>query len=656
MKSTFPKHETISLEYKEAADALPKSFFETVCAFLNRDGGEIVLGIADNGKVTGINPAAVEKIKSDISNLSNNPQKIFPPYLLFPHTEYVGDKPVIRVRVPCSSQVHTVGGVVFLRSEDGDYRLKDPHQIAGLVNRKLSFYTEQRVIPWLGMSDLSPALFDRARTLFRMHNRNHPWLEQDNEGLLRTGGFIRKDPLSSETGYTLAAALMFGTDTTIQQVAPGMSFDALLRRRNVDRYDDRILSHTNLIETFDILTAFCEKHLDDPFFIEGSERVNLRDRIFRELISNLIAHREYTSAAPASLTIFKDKVVFKNPHVPHISGKLDPAHFTPFPKNPTICNFMLQMGRYEQAGSGVYNVTKYLPHYTPYATPIFEEFHDIFSITIPLPTTIDPFGGSYTKETGEPYLVETETKKPFTYPKATVARKSPHEPLRELRSESWLESRPKSRLQSWPKSWPESWPESWPQTLTNKIIALAFFGEISRSELARRLGVNPKTNSLGQALNQLKNGGFIEYTLPAKPTSHLQKYRLTEKSKNLLQSSQQPDAAIEKPKSWPESWPKSRLQSWPKSWLESWPKSWPQTLPTKIISLVFILELSCAELARMLEISARPNSLKLALTQLRKAGMVDYTVPEKPSSRLQKYRITEKGREFLKNLPSPEKQ
>jgi hypothetical protein len=51
----------------------------------------------------------------------------------------------------------------------------------------------------------------------------------------------------------------------------------------------------------------------------------------------------------------RDRVVFRNPHVPHLRGRLDPAYFTPFPKNPTICRFMLQLGRYEQIGSGVYN-------------------------------------------------------------------------------------------------------------------------------------------------------------------------------------------------------------------------------------------------------------------------------------------------------------
>jgi len=45
---------------------------------------------------------------------------------------------------------------------------------------------------------------------------------------------------------------------------------------------------------------------------------------------------------------------------------------------------MLQMGRYEQAGSGVYNVTKYLPIYTPGTVPVFEEYADVFETTIPL--------------------------------------------------------------------------------------------------------------------------------------------------------------------------------------------------------------------------------------------------------------------------------
>ena len=37
----------MNLEFKEAAQDLPRGLFETICAFLNLDGGLIVLGVAD---------------------------------------------------------------------------------------------------------------------------------------------------------------------------------------------------------------------------------------------------------------------------------------------------------------------------------------------------------------------------------------------------------------------------------------------------------------------------------------------------------------------------------------------------------------------------------------------------------------------------------
>jgi hypothetical protein len=49
---------------------------------LNMDGGLIVLGVEDDGTVSGVDPEVVERIKSDIANLLNNPQKLDPPYLL----------------------------------------------------------------------------------------------------------------------------------------------------------------------------------------------------------------------------------------------------------------------------------------------------------------------------------------------------------------------------------------------------------------------------------------------------------------------------------------------------------------------------------------------------------------------------------------------
>lgn len=70
--------EGVTTEFKEASNKLPRSLFETVCAFLNRNGGNIFLGVSDNGEITGVNTEKINSMKKDFVNLCNNPEKIDP--------------------------------------------------------------------------------------------------------------------------------------------------------------------------------------------------------------------------------------------------------------------------------------------------------------------------------------------------------------------------------------------------------------------------------------------------------------------------------------------------------------------------------------------------------------------------------------------------
>ena len=80
---------------------------------LNRDGGDIILGVDDNGKVIGIDSKNLEKIKANIVNLSNNPQKLDPPFILFPVVHMIDDLFILHIAIPASSQVHSTSGVIF---------------------------------------------------------------------------------------------------------------------------------------------------------------------------------------------------------------------------------------------------------------------------------------------------------------------------------------------------------------------------------------------------------------------------------------------------------------------------------------------------------------------------------------------------------------
>lgn len=151
--------------------------------------------------------------------------------------------------------------VVFDRSNDGDFRVTNPAQIADLYNKKRSYFTENTLYPYLKFSDFKSDLFPKIRNLIRSNNPNHPWLALTDEQMLEKAGLWKQDFQTGQSGYTLAAALLLGKDEVIQQILPHYKIDALVRIKDVLRYDDRLYIQTNLIEG---------KRLRDTIFPEVS--------------------------------------------------------------------------------------------------------------------------------------------------------------------------------------------------------------------------------------------------------------------------------------------------------------------------------------------------------------------------------------------------
>jgi ATP-dependent DNA helicase RecG len=67
-----------------------------------------------------------------------------------------------------------------------------------------------------------------------------------------------------------------------------------------------------------------------------------------------------------------------------------------------------------------------------------------------------------------------------------------------------------------------------------RILTACSSQPLSSAEIAAKLGHKKLSGNLRKALPRLKGAGLLEYTIPDKPNSRLQKYRLTARGQALI--------------------------------------------------------------------------------------------------------------------------
>lgn len=527
--------EGISLEFKTCGQQLNRDVYQSVCAFLNRHGGILLLGVQDNGVISGIAPQALEQIHKDFVTTVNNPQKLTPPAYLSIDVATVDGKTLLIVHVPESSQVHRCNGRIYDRNEDGDFDITDSTtQVAHLYLRKQGSFSENKVYPWIQPRDLRADLIERCRRYVRINRKNHPWVDMDDAQLLNSAQLVQVDPESRKRGVTLAGVMLFGTDSQILTVCPPHRTDCLLRKVDVDRYDDRDLIRTNLLDSYDRILAFIQKHLPDPFYLEGMERRSLRDAIFREVASNILIHREYSSGIPARLIIERGKVTTYNANRPHGFGLIDPAHFVPYPKNPVLGAFFREIDRADELGSGMRKMMLYGKKYGGADPQLIEG--DVFRMVISVPEfeQTASFGGAGTspQKSGR---VPDEGGAKYGQGQGGTKIGPVWDQDGTKTGLGWDQDEGKAGIARDRETTGE--PEWQPETIQREILKhclepqgivtlMRIFGRTNRTKF--------KTDFLAPLLEQ----GLLERTIPDRPTSKNQKYRTTEQGKRRLRNEQ----------------------------------------------------------------------------------------------------------------------
>ena len=166
LKALIKQGEGISVEFKECRRTPNRDVYKTVCALLNRHGGDLLLGVSDAGAVTGVDPDCVGQTKRDFVTAINNPQKISPACYLSVDEVRINGKTVLHIFVPESSQVHRCNGRIFDRNEDGNLDITDhTRMVSDLYHRKQVAYSENKIYPYATLEHLRKDLIAKCRKI-----------------------------------------------------------------------------------------------------------------------------------------------------------------------------------------------------------------------------------------------------------------------------------------------------------------------------------------------------------------------------------------------------------------------------------------------------------------------------------------------------------
>ncbi len=225
-------NEDKNLEYKEAKNTVPKSFWETYSAFANTNGGTVIFGVDDQTKkIEGVNDP--KKIISDLFNMLNNPQKISHNIIKDEDVETISfnDKTqIIVIEIPEASYhlkpiyINDNPRQAYERFGEGDRLLTQEKYKALIVGSQEQ--TDNELLREYDLSDLCEKDLAIYKEELYKQTGNEKYLSIEYESMLIEIGAIRKDRQGKGNYYlTTGGLLLFGKTNSITDRFPGFQLD-----------------------------------------------------------------------------------------------------------------------------------------------------------------------------------------------------------------------------------------------------------------------------------------------------------------------------------------------------------------------------------------------------------------------------------------------
>lgn len=352
---TIPDRETLTVEFKSDRLCLPdRELIEAVVCMSNAEGGDIYLGVEDDGRVTGLH-ARHANLTGLAALIANRTQ---PAVAASVELIEVDGLKVGRISVPVSAQlVATRDGTLKRRrlQADGSPECVPflPHEFASRQAYFGQLDLSGMTVPGATLNDLDPVERARLRQFIQRYNGDQALLELDDEQLDAALGLTVRN--GSLRHPTLTGLLLIGTDAALRTLVPTheVAFQILEGeevRLNEFRRDPLLRAFEWLETTFRPLNT--EREFQSGLFRVAVPRLD--KRAFREAVANAITHRDYGVRGAVHLRLTGDELVISNP-----GGLVEGVTLRnllttePRPRNPLLADALKRIGLVERTGRGV---------------------------------------------------------------------------------------------------------------------------------------------------------------------------------------------------------------------------------------------------------------------------------------------------------------
>ncbi|MDL1972367.1 MAG: putative DNA binding domain-containing protein [Deltaproteobacteria bacterium] len=348
LREKIAKGENIHIEFKEGVRSNEELAKHIVC-FANTDGGQIFIGVADDGIIIGVED--IDEIVRRIDDVAFN--RCEPPISVIVETIKADEGTVLVVNVPKGRQrpYRTSKGFYYIRSANR-CRQASREELLRLFQATESIFYDEIEIHKATLQDIEIESFKAfVKTYMNIELR-----EEMLKAYMKNLKVISKN-----VKPTLAGLLFFGNDP--QYFLPyAKVIGAYIEGEDIATPPMDKKDFTGRIsQILEDSMKFIKLYLEERHTIKGLEpeiHLEIPEVALREALINALAHRDYTVSAPIRIFIFTDKVEFHTPgRLPNTvtveSMKIGGAHVL---RNPTIYNFFAKMGLVTEVGSGVFRI------------------------------------------------------------------------------------------------------------------------------------------------------------------------------------------------------------------------------------------------------------------------------------------------------------